>query len=333
MAHKGDSSEFHMKKRKLTRFLCQEMLYDYVSNQLDPERAEAVEEFLKTSPECQKELESLKAGLLYVEQISQTEISEPLYKKIRDAKSPFSQWVGRYHWRNWPEAARWTLEAVAVSAVVVLVAAVVAPKVVEWWPEANEQKVLLAEVEKQNREIEPSDDHTHAHGEEEVELAEPATPAESQSAASPVAESEPEESPPKPEPQAAASPSPEKASSQEDEDISEPQTQPKASSKAMRGFLYRAFMELDNLEILTDRIAEDITKLGGEKAGQVPLGWKKPKGSYYHFTLPETNYDQLVNVLKNYGAVRVYKDPHPRVMPEGVIRLILWIEDASLKQE
>ena len=38
------------KKRELTRFLCQELLYDYVSGALDHDRKLAVEEFLRKTP-------------------------------------------------------------------------------------------------------------------------------------------------------------------------------------------------------------------------------------------------------------------------------------------
>lgn len=98
-----------------------------------------------------------------------------------------------------------------------------------------------------------------------------------------------------------------------------------------RGYVYRLFMDLKQLDQFTPAIAQKIKGLGGQKAGDVPLGWKRGEGSYYHFTLPETQYDSLLTVLKSYGPVRISKDPHPRVMPEGEIRLILWIESLDAR--
>ena len=93
-----------------------------------------------------------------------------------------------------------------------------------------------------------------------------------------------------------------------------------------QGFVYRAFMNLDKVDTVSLEIAQLIRDLGGEKAGEVPLGWHKGTGSYFHFTLPESNNEQLMQKLRAYGPVRISKDPHPRVMPEGQIRFILWVD-------
>jgi hypothetical protein len=88
-------------------------------------------------------------------------------------------------------------------------------------------------------------------------------------------------------------------------------------------------MTLGDLENIGPKIAEQIRELGGEKAGEVELGWKRGTGRYYHFAMPETNEKQLLEKLQAYGPVRISKDPHPRVMPEGQVRFILWIESAN----
>lgn len=87
-------------------------------------------------------------------------------------------------------------------------------------------------------------------------------------------------------------------------------------------------MKLDNLDETVPNIVQTIKELGGIKAGQVELGWRKPKGSYFHFSLPESNYERLMKILRNFGPVQIYKDPHSRLMPKGKVRFILWIEDA-----
>jgi hypothetical protein len=102
----------------------------------------------------------------------------------------------------------------------------------------------------------------------------------------------------------------------------------KKDAKA-KGFVYRAFMTLNDLPTLAPKITEEIRSLGGEKAGEVELGWKRGTGHYYHFALPQSNEERLLEKLRAYGPVRISKDPHPRVMPEGQVRFILWIESAE----
>jgi hypothetical protein len=111
-----------------------------------------------------------------------------------------------------------------------------------------------------------------------------------------------------------------RAAGQGDED-----TPTTVASKA-KGFVYRAFMTLPNLDELGPKITDNITDLGGEKAGEVELGWKRGEGRYYHFSLPEESEEKLLEKLRAYGPVRISKDPHPRVMPKGKVRFILWVE-------
>ncbi len=99
---------------------------------------------------------------------------------------------------------------------------------------------------------------------------------------------------------------------------------------APKGLIYRMMMKIPDVKDMADDVRDKIVSLGGKKAGQVELGWRKPNGNYYHFSMPEKNYDELVKSLGGYGPVRIYKNPHPRVMPPGVIRIILWIEDAPV---
>lgn len=103
-------------------------------------------------------------------------------------------------------------------------------------------------------------------------------------------------------------------------------------AKGPKGFVYRAFMATASIDDTSNSVREVVEKLGGEKAGQVELGMRKPNGSYFHFSLPESNYEDLLTSLRNLGPVRIYKDPHWREMPEGQIRLILFVEDQAAKK-
>lgn len=102
-----------------------------------------------------------------------------------------------------------------------------------------------------------------------------------------------------------------------------------AGDEKPKGFVYRAFMTLPNLEEISPKIAEDLESLGAEKAGEVELGWKRGTGRYFHFALPAENEKKALEKLQVYGPVRISKDPHPRIMPPGQVRFILWIESAN----
>ncbi len=106
--------------------------------------------------------------------------------------------------------------------------------------------------------------------------------------------------------------------------VAKPTIIPSQANK--KGYVYKLFMKLTNLDQISPEIADKIIELGGEKAGEVELGWRKPDGSYYHFILPKENYKALQDALKTYGPVTLVKDPHDRIMAEGKERYILWIE-------
>ncbi len=94
-----------------------------------------------------------------------------------------------------------------------------------------------------------------------------------------------------------------------------------------KGAVYRVFMENKNIEETSDIIVNKIIDLGGRKAGEVKLGWKKKKGSYFYFILPEKNKKELMDFLKQFSVVRVEKQPHERIISYGNIRLILWVKE------
>ena len=70
-------------QRKITNFIGQELLYDYISNNLDIERTSAVEEFVKTSREAQADVQKINNALSYLEHLSETRVSESLLNEVR----------------------------------------------------------------------------------------------------------------------------------------------------------------------------------------------------------------------------------------------------------
>lgn len=101
-------------------------------------------------------------------------------------------------------------------------------------------------------------------------------------------------------------------------------------AEARGGFLYRGQMSITNLPVAGPKISEKIIEIGGRKAGDVELGWQKsPTSLYYHFTIPEAKYDELMAFLAQYGKPKLVKEKHPRVMPDGIIRLILTTDESK----
>ena len=98
---------------------------------------------------------------------------------------------------------------------------------------------------------------------------------------------------------------------------------------AKTGFLFRGSLETSNLSVVSSRIRDQIEQFGGRKAGEVELGWKRGNSSYFHFTVPESKYEELTQFLKSYGDFKIQKEKHERIMPDGIVRVIILVEESS----
>jgi hypothetical protein len=312
------------KPRELTTFLCREMLYDYLTKNLDEDRRAAVERFLATSPELQSELQLLGLAERYCQDLSKTRVTSAHIEELKTIKSATAVVVNRLRWVNWPETLRWATQALVVSSMVALLAVVI-----PW------NKINLRFPKRVNA---PISQNIPAPVPVPVESAAPAPVAPvpaAAPAAAPVAASAPAPAPVETTAIVASTPPSELTESdktlakntEEEEEAETDKGAPKTVQ--LHGMLFRMMMNINNAEGLTPEITEKILKMGGEKAGQVKLGWRKnhPNGSYYHFKMPEENYSELVKTLGAYGPVRIYKSPHGRVMPPGQIRIILFVQD------
>lgn len=314
------------KRRKLTPFLCREMLYEYELGLLDPDRKAAVEEFLKTDQDCRETLEDVRSALTYAKKLSEIPIRADILDHLREAENAVS--LGRKYasWKEWPQTLRWSITALVISFVVAgFVAIVPWNQLPSFGPAKKSDLLKIAdlsrpaasdfEAEGASSETEVADDDSvTGSGETEIPGAPPVQ----------VAENTEEPNQPEPAPTPSASPSP--AAVVAVAETPTPTPKPVKKEPKPKGFVYRAFMNLGNLEEIGPKIAEHITELGGAKAGEVELGWKRGNGRYYHFSLPEENEEKLLEILRAYGPVRMSKDPHHRVMPQGQVRFILWIE-------
>jgi hypothetical protein len=91
------------------------------------------------------------------------------------------------------------------------------------------------------------------------------------------------------------------------------------------GVLYRGTISVTNIQAVTPKLVEKVQELGGRKAGQVELGWFKGDSSYFHFTMPESRYEELQEFFKEYGKLTIQQEAHERVMPEGIRRIIITV--------
>ncbi|PIS10710.1 MAG: hypothetical protein COT73_07910 [Bdellovibrio sp. CG10_big_fil_rev_8_21_14_0_10_47_8] len=100
-----------------------------------------------------------------------------------------------------------------------------------------------------------------------------------------------------------------------------------AADSKRQGFLYRGSIEITNVQAVTPKLVDKVSELGGRKAGNVELGWSRGSGAYFHLTIPELKYEELKAAFSQYGELKITKEKHDRVMPEGIIRIIITVEE------
>ncbi len=103
---------------------------------------------------------------------------------------------------------------------------------------------------------------------------------------------------------------------------------PVVDEERKSGGLYRGVLVVTDINEVSSKITQRLVEFGGKKAGEVELGWKKTdKLAYYHFTLPENNIDAAKEFLSNFGTLQIQFENHPRLMPQGVKRLIIEVQE------
>lgn len=324
----------------MSPFIGHELLYDYLSGMLDDERKSAVEDHVKFSRDAQLDLNKIQNGEAYAKQLASTIVSQPIIEQINTPSTYLTVLMQKSNFDRWPQGLKWGLEALVVVAFIVTLLTV-APwqKVLQIGMSGNTKEVVLAEVTKTEKvaQVEEKPQFVDEEPKTEKPLQTPkplptaevkATPAVTVAATTTTtATTTPAK--PSPAPSAtvaaatavAAKPAP-KAEAAEKEDDAD------ADAVTSGGFLYRGEIAVTNLSVVGPKITEKIKELGGRKAGEVELGWQKsPTSTYYHFTLPEAKYQDLNTFLGTYGKVHVSKEKHPRVMPDGIIRLIITVDE------
>jgi hypothetical protein len=330
-------------RKKLTKFLCQELLYEFVTHNLDSAREKEVTDYLATCRDSQRELDNLNKGLRFAMSGAKTKVSPAMLNALENFEP---QWKKQMRaWTIWSSQRGWkSLPYVFVAGILILGIAVARP-----WVSKTDADVTLAEQLKMEPDMLPQAPPQEMP---KTPTMEPLVMA--QSSAVTV---KPESAPYKPDlmetivkdwvptlrtlkpsviiaqGSAAIEAAAERAKVSSKE--AEAQNTIATVDEAMgRGYLFRTIMQVPDFQNSWPAIRDKIVALGGKVAGNVELGWlRKGDESYFHFTLPESNMNELEIFLGTFGPVQFSKDRHPRVMPEGQIRIIMSVKDGMTQNE
>ena len=279
--------------RQLSRFMCEELLYDYVEDRLDSERHTAVTQTLQAQPDLQREYKGLKLAQEYCSQVSKIRIASTQIENLKAVKSLFSLTLERLRYRSWPDVLQWTAQALVISSLVAA-AALIIP-----WSRIERHFTQPKPIMSAGKPV-------------------PAAPIVPLTSA-----------PKKPSAKAKSEVVKVKSEVAKTATIKTITTPPIAPP--LKGILYRMWMSVPHANKIGAKIRKKIIALGGYKAGKVKLGWhrKAPRGDYFHFILPQKNYEIIINDLKQYGPLAISKTANVRVMPPGKVRIILMVQNLT----
>jgi hypothetical protein len=297
-------------RREVTSFLGHEMLFDYISGSLDEERKSAIDEFLDRSKEAQADLIKIMNGIKYAEQLAETVVSQDLLEKVQEPDTYLSVLLKKSKFDQWPVSIKWSIEALIV------VVGIVSLLVMVPWDKAlrldfgpNIQENVLAEVRKTTKVSAESAKEPDASG-IPVFIDEPTVV--------PVANKKESQKSPTPPPVVEQTAKPPAVTSKP----------APAVPAAGVGYIYRGVFKITNAAAISPKVTDKIQELGGRKAGAVDLGWQKTENAYYyHFTIPEAKLAELEAYLAEYSSTKISRESHPRVMPDGIVRLIIQVEE------
>lgn len=328
------------KSREMSDFVANHLLFEYARNTLDPERKKAVEAVLESTPELQNEFIKLINGIQYCEKLSETLINDAAIKQIEMQSSQVNFIVNRLRWHQWPLGFRWLVEAGVVALLLVIVLNVLPLNRIIHLNDGNDSQTIVAEVDRKRKpilgEVPEANVERPEFSDEEVKqpttvAAKDTMPPSKPNSATTLAPSKPLATTTPNIPTPTTTPAKPAANVA----VTTPPAAEKTSSKS-GAWIYRGQFLVTNAEAVSPKIKDKIKDLGGQKAGEVEIGWlKTPNVYYFHFTVPEAKLGELEALLKDYSTGKLVKEAHPRVMPDGIIRLLFTVEEkaAEVKAE
>lgn len=314
------------RNRRLSQFEAERMVSDYLNQELDAERTKAFEIAKREFPRIHVMIESYQQGQVYTQMLKQFKPSGDLKKSILRPETFIDQALERVHFSKWPKSFKMSLEILSVASLIATVSVLIPWEQLTALKFGRSGDIVLAEINKQfdlpQEEGLPSlvvDVESGVFPDEsEDEGALPTT-----TLANTVVSTTSSTVPVKLAAVAATQETP------------KPQGAAPGTTVAERrlGILFRGSIQVVNAKAATQKITQRLSDLGGRKAGEVEMGWEREKDLfYYHFTIPEDKYDQLSSLFSEFGSLRLSRERHERVMPEGIIRLIVVVEDKTRDQ-
>lgn len=281
-----------MSERNLSCFFVKELLPLYFQNNIDDKRRDEIKRHLSSCTHCKSYYEKLITARETIFNLSETEISKDLLTYLKETHSFWSEVYVRIGWSKWPNSLKWGVELGLVTVALV--------SIIHFTP-----WIKFVQTVRNMRPEAPQALVTAA-----------VTPAPT-----PVAVKE-----------VASTLTPSDAFAENDEktvDV-EASGETEQRSKKESGFVWRGTLQVEDLtDEIVDRVTSTIADLGGTKAGEVELGWHRGNERYYHFILPEENYEKLLSVLNAEGLVELKKEKHPRIIKSGYMRIIMTLEEPS----
>jgi hypothetical protein len=282
-------------KRRLSVFFVKENMLDFVKDRIDLETSREIQKMIEQEPGLRREHELVAKGIENAKLIAQATVPIEILQQVDYPETYLSILMVQMNYERWPLALRWAVESALVS-IAAIACAILIPwqKVFHAIAPQGQSKYILAEVDVSQKE------------KIEADIA-PAPPLAELLEQKPIVEVP-------------------TIKEQTQDHIAR-----KASpSKSEEGALYRGTLKINSLDASDEMIREKIYTLGGKKAGEVELGWRKSaKLSYYHFTIPEENFLELEANLKKYGKYELNKEKHSRLMPQGQRRVILSVVEVK----
>lgn len=333
------------KKLEVSPFFGQNLLYEYSLNILDEERRAAVEDCLNIDKNTQTEFIQISNGLQYVELLSEVVVSDKIIEQIVNRNTQLNKILNKIKFHQWPLTLKWGIEATVVALAMTLTLNILPwSKIVHLTTDSKEQDYIVAQIDKKKKEqyavdLKPNDNRPDFVDEEVKEPSKPPSKTQTTTSATSLPTPATTTSRPVavnnvPAANSKATPAPVAKSATAVPVATQPVKPEPAkvvdSPKATTGYLYRGQLLITNIEMTAPKITQKIAEFGGRKAGEVEIGWKKTSQVYYyHFTLPEAKLPDLEKVLNLYSDIKLKKETHPRIMPDGIVRIIFTVEEKN----
>lgn len=265
-----------------------------------------MERFFTEDQQIKKQFEGMKAQVRFLEELGKTSPKPELITFIQTHKGSFKETLKKYEWTKWSSTSQWALQLAIVGLLLVVT--------VHLFPWLN-----LARSIKGIKQLAPQLKSVKFQEPEVVRtLYGPIWPADLPSPdayALKIAEEKTKN--------AAIA----EIVVQADEESNSQASEDNEAAVPVDGFLWRGVLRVESLDSdITNKITQDMATLGAQKAGQVELGWQKGDSRYYHFTMPIENYTAFQEKMSEFGKLTLQKEKHPRVMKDGIMRVIMSVE-------